>query len=146
MRLTAYSDYALRLLMLLALKRGAPATIQETAERYGISKNHLMKIVHGLGRAGVIETTRGRGGGLRLALPAAEISVGEVVRLTEEDFTLVECFDPARDRCAITPACRLKRALAEARDAFLAALDGYSLADLVARPTALRRLLDLPAR
>ena len=142
MRLMVYTDYALRLLMLLALKSGDSATIQETADRYGISKNHLMKIAHRLGQAGIIETTRGRRGGLRLARNPSQISVGDVVRLTEEDFTLVECFDPDRNQCVIASACRLKTALGEARDAFLAVLDGYTLADLVARPTALRRILD----
>ena len=141
MRLTAYTDYALRLLMLLALKRGQPATIKEAAERYGISRNHLMKVAHQLGRAGVIQTTRGRSGGLRLAQDPAEISVGAVVRITEEPFSLVECFDKERNACVITPACRLQKVLGEALDAFLAVLDGYTLADLTARPQALRRLL-----
>lgn len=145
MRLMVYTDYALRLLMLLALKGGEPATIKETADRYGISKNHLMKIAHRLGQAGILETTRGRRGGLRLARDPSRISVGEVVRLTEEEFTLVECFDPDRNQCVITSACRLKTALGEAQDAFLAVLDGYSLADLVAHPRALHRILNTDA-
>ena len=142
MRLTTYTDYALRLLMLLALKDGEAVTIKETAAQYGISKNHLMKIAHRLGQADMIETTRGRGGGLRLARDPSDITIGDIIRLTEEDFILVECFDDDRSQCIIAPACRLKSAIAEARDAFLAVLDGYSLADLVAQPRALQRLLD----
>ena len=142
MRLTTYTDYALRLLMLLALRNGEPATIKETAAQYGISKNHLMKIAHRLGQADMIETTRGRGGGLRLTRDPSDITIGAIVRLTEEDFTLVECFDSDRSNCVIAPACQLKTAIAEARDAFLAVLDGYTLADLVAHPKALQRLLN----
>ena len=145
MRLTDYTDYALRLLMLLAVSRGESATIKEVAERYGISRNHLMKIAHQLGLAGLIETTRGRGGGLRLACDPSDISVGSLARLTEEGFTLVECFDPARNEYVITHACRLRTALGEALDAFLTALDGYTLADLADRPADLHRLLNSPS-
>lgn len=141
MRMTVYTDYALRLLTLLALKDGEPTTIAEVAAGYGISRNHLMKIAHELGKAGLIATSRGRGGGLRLARPAAEIGLGAVVRLTEENFHLVECFEAGGGHCAIAPACRLQSVLAEALAAFLAVLDRYTLADLVREPKRFQGLL-----
>ena len=143
MRLTTHTDYALRVLMYLALRPGESSTIQEIAESYAISKNHLMKVVQNLGATGWIETSRGRGGGLRLAKPAEAIDLGAVVRTTEEDLGLVECFKPEENLCAITPACRLKGVFAEALEAFFRALSGYTLADLVRRPKGLARLLDL---
>ena len=143
MRLTLYSDYAMRVLMYLALRRPELCTIQEIADAYGISKNHLMKVAYQLGLSGWIETVRGRGGGLRLAREPAEVRLGDVVRATEEDFRLVECFDPDSDTCRITPACRLQGVLREAGQAFLDVLDSYTLADLIDRPRALARLLDI---
>jgi len=143
-RLTTYTDYGLRLLMYVALKGGELATIQEVADAYGISKNHLMKVAYDLGRHGYLETVRGRGGGLRLARPTERIGLGDVVRSMEEDFTLVECFAPGADGCRITRACRLKGVLGEALKAYLAVLDGYTLADLTTRNSALRGTL-LPA-
>jgi Rrf2 family nitric oxide-sensitive transcriptional repressor len=133
MRLTRYSDYSLRVLMYLAIRPGHGATIEEISTAYGISKAHLMKVVHELGRAGFLTTTRGRGGGLRLARSLDEIRVGDVVRQMEDRIDLVECFDPATSECRIERACGLRGALEEALDAFLTTLDGYSLADLVAR-------------
>jgi Rrf2 family nitric oxide-sensitive transcriptional repressor len=130
MRLTRYTDYALRTLIYLGLHEPRQSSIAEIARAYGISENHLTKVVHQLGRLGLIRTTRGRGGGLRLGRPAAEIVVGAVVRQTEDDLALVECF--ASGACAITASCRLKRALGEALAAFLGVLDGYTLADLLA--------------
>lgn len=144
MRLTLYTDYALRLLMYLALKPDALATIQEVAEAYGISRNHLMKIAQELGRGGFVETVRGRGGGLRLKTDADRIRIGDVVRATEDDFRLVECFDPTSNRCVITGPCRLRGALAEALDAYLAVLDRFTLADLVTQRTPLEDILGLP--
>ncbi len=144
MRLTMYTDYALRLLMYLAVKPDALATIQEVAEAYGISRNHLMKIAQELGRGGFVETVRGRGGGLRLRTDPASIVIGDVVRATEDDFRLVECFDPTRNRCVITGPCRLRGALAEALDAYLAVLDRFTLADLVVARTPLQDILGLP--
>ncbi len=143
MRLTVHTDYALRLLILLAAKRGEAVTVQEAAERYAISKNHLMKVAHQLGLAGWITTTRGRGGGLHLALEPEWISIGAVVRRTEQDLILVECFDRASSHCRIQPACVLSGALREALEAFLAVLDGYSLADLVQPRQDLAKLLSL---
>lgn len=142
MRLTDYTDYALRTLMYLGAHADATATIQEIADAYGISKNHLMKVVHEFGQAGYIETSRGRGGGIRLGRPAKQISIGDVVRLAEGEFTLVECFGPGGNRCVITPACRLKRVFEGALDAFMAELDRHTLADLIENRAALIRLLE----
>jgi Rrf2 family nitric oxide-sensitive transcriptional repressor len=131
MRLTAYTDYALRVLIRLALQPQRLTTIADIAKGYGISENHLMKVVHQLGVSGDVETVRGRNGGVRLAKPAASINLGAVVRRTEADMELVPCFADA-ELCAIGGACKLRTALREALAAFLAVLDRYSLADLVA--------------
>ncbi len=144
MRLTLYTDLSLRLLMFLALSPDGRGTIQSAAERYRVSRNHLMKVARQLGQSGFIETVRGRGGGLRLGKPATEIRVGDVVRTTEEDFRMVECFDASRNTCGLAPACRLKGVLGEALGAYLAALDKYTLADLTAQGPAMRQLLGLP--
>jgi Rrf2 family transcriptional regulator, nitric oxide-sensitive transcriptional repressor len=142
-QLTLYSDYSLRVLIYLAVAPERIATIEEIARSYDISKAHLTKVAHQLGRRGYVETLRGRGGGLRLARPPQEIGVGQVVRAMEENLALVECFDPARSRCAIQTACGLRPVLDEALGAFLAVLDRYTLADLVARRRRpLARLLD----
>jgi Rrf2 family nitric oxide-sensitive transcriptional repressor len=141
MRLTVYTDYALRMLMYLALKDDGLATISEIAARYRISKNHLMKVAHQLGLAGYVETVRGRSGGLRLARPVADIGLGEVVRHTEQDIALVPCFTQDAQPCAIATGCVLKRALHRASDAFFDVLDEYSLADLVKPRAPLRGLL-----
>jgi Rrf2 family nitric oxide-sensitive transcriptional repressor len=131
MRLTVYTDYALRVLMYLALKPDGLATIAEIAESYGISKNHLMKVAHQLGVAGYVETVRGRTGGLRLAKPVDAIGIGEVVRYTEPDMAIVTCFKPIDAPCVIRPCCVLRRALEKARAAFVEVLDAYTLSDLV---------------
>lgn len=141
MRLTIYTDFSLRLLMFLALKGDGLATIAEVAKAYGISKNHLMKVTHQLGLAGYIETVRGKGGGMRLARRPQDIVLGEVVRRTELDMTLVACFAPDDVSCPILPSCALRGALSRARDAFLSVLDGYTLADLVRPRATLRKLL-----
>lgn len=140
MRLTGYTDFALRVMMYIAVHSERRPTIAEIAGGYGISKNHLMKVVFDLGRAGYIETVRGKNGGLRLARPAEAIGVGELVRRTEADLALAPCLGRA-DGCVITPACRLKGVLVEARAAFFAVLDRYTLADLAREPDALRMLL-----
>ena len=143
MRLTTYSDYALRMLMYLALKEDRLATIAEIAASYDISVNHLMKVAHQLGVAGYVETVRGRGGGLRLAKPPKAIGLADVVRYTEPDMAIASCFEPLDMPCAIGSCCVLRSALSKARDAFMEVLEGYSLADL-ARPRArLARLLDI---
>jgi Rrf2 family nitric oxide-sensitive transcriptional repressor len=143
MRLTVYTDYSLRLMMYLAVKDDGLATIAEVADSYGISKNHLMKVAYQLGVAGYVETVRGRGGGLRLAKPVDAIVLGEVVRHTEPDMALVQCFHPVDAPCAIRPACVLRRALERAGQAFIEVLDGYSLADLVKPRAPLRDLLSI---
>lgn len=141
MRLTAYTDFSLRVLTYVALHPEPKPTIAEIAAAYGISRNHLMKVVLELGREGFIATVRGKKGGLRLGRPASEIGVGEVVRRTEPDMALVPCFAPVAASCVITPACRLRVVMDEARSAFLEVLDGYTLADLVADPDPLAALL-----
>lgn len=144
MRLTLHADYALRLLMLLALEPEARHTIEEVARRYGISRNHMMKVAQTLTQGGFVESLRGRGGGLRLARAPEAINLGAVVRTCEDSFALVECFDRTRNTCVVTPACGLRGPLEAALAAFLAVLDSYSLADLVSRPgtrRGMRRLL-----
>ena len=141
MKLTFYSDYSLRLLMYVSVKRDGLVTIQEVADAYGISKNHLMKVAFELGRKGFLETVRGRGGGLRLARAPDKIGVGEVVRAMEEDFTMVECFEPKTNQCVITGPCRLRGALSRALKAYLAVLDEYTLADLAGQNPVLARVL-----
>ena len=150
MRLTVYTDYALRMLMYLALKDDGLATIEEIAHSYGISKNHLMKVAHQLGVAGYVETLRGRHGGLRLGKPAKAIGLGDVVRHTEPDMAIVMCFEPVNAGCAVLPYCVLRKALERARAAFLEALDEYTLRDLVKPRASLQTMLSIapikPAR
>lgn len=142
MRLTRHTDYALRALTYLAIHtEPAPARITDIARRMGMSEDHLAKVIARLAPLGYVETIRGRIGGVRLARPASEIIIGDVVRATEDNLTLVECFDPESNRCPIAPACALAPALDEALTAFFAVLDRYSLADLTARPRALDELL-----
>jgi Rrf2 family nitric oxide-sensitive transcriptional repressor len=131
MRLTDYTDYALRVLMYVGGQTGRLVTIQEIAVNHGISKNHLTKVVHRLGLAGLIQTVRGRSGGVRLARDPSTITVGSVVRLTEPDFIMVECFDEARNTCALSPVCVLKHALGLATSAYLQELDRISLASVL---------------
>jgi Rrf2 family transcriptional regulator, nitric oxide-sensitive transcriptional repressor len=145
MRLTVYSDYSLRLLMYLAARPERLSTIPEVAKSYGISVNHLMKVAHQLGQAGYLETVRGRGGGMRLGKPAAEIILGAVLRHTEPDMDIVPCFQPDNEDCPLRRACALKIALQRARQAFLDVLDEYSIGDLVTVPGTLRSLLGLAA-
>ena len=143
MRLTVYTDYALRVLMYLALRKEGLATITEIAASYDISKNHLMKVTHQLGVAGYVETVRGRGGGLRLAKPIDAIGLGDVVRYTEPDMAIVACLKPIDSPCVIRPCCVLRRALEKARAAFMDVLDGYTLEDLVQPRGRLLGLLDI---
>jgi Rrf2 family nitric oxide-sensitive transcriptional repressor len=137
MRLTQWTDYTLRVLMYCAAcqARDQPVTITEIADSHGISRSHLTKIVHQLGTQGLLETTRGRGGGMRLSKPAADINVGAVVRQTETDFAMVECFEPGSNHCGLIGNCRLQGLLHQATDAYLAVLDATSLADLLAPPS-----------
>ncbi|MBN9007534.1 MAG: Rrf2 family transcriptional regulator [Rhizobiales bacterium] len=133
MRLTNFSDYALRVLMYAATHKDRLITIEETAEVYDISRTHLMKVANQLTRAGYLKAVRGRSGGLALAKRPERINLGDVLRITEPDFALVECFTKD-NRCVITPRCRLRGVLHEALAAFTGTLDRYTLADLILRP------------
>jgi Rrf2 family nitric oxide-sensitive transcriptional repressor len=145
MRLTVHTDYALRLLMLLAMEPDNLHTIEKIAGRYRISRNHLMKVTQTLAQGGFIESVRGRGGGLRLGRPAESVNLGAVVRVTEDGFDVVECFDHQHNACVVAPACALRGPLDEALRAFLAVLDRYTLADLVRHPGTLLRMRQLLA-
>ena len=140
MRLTRFTDYGLRTLIYLALKPDALASIAEIATAYRISESHMTKVIHALGQAGLIETLRGRHGGLRLARPAAQIGLGAVVRATEPELALVEC--QAGIDCAIEGCCRLHGIMDEAVGAVLGVLDRYTVADVAdpSRNALLRRL------
>jgi len=145
MQLTLYTDYSLRVLLYLGVNPRRMVTITDIAQSYGISRNHLVKVVHNLATQEFIHTSRGRGGGITLARPAAEINIGDVVRHTEVNFHLVECFDRERNRCPIAAACSLKNALSEAQRAFIAVLDSYTLADVVDNKEWLGDVLKVPA-
>lgn len=129
MRLTRFSDNALRCLIVLGLEPGECITVQVIATRMNMSYEHLVKIVQRLAELGYVETVRGRNGGVRLSKPADEIRLGKLVRETEENLTIVECFDPEHNTCPISPVCRLAGVLDEALSAFLAVLDQRTLAD-----------------
>jgi Rrf2 family transcriptional regulator, nitric oxide-sensitive transcriptional repressor len=131
MRLTDYTDYALRLLMYLGVHPGQIITVREIATRHGISHNHLTKIVHQLGVNGVLNTLRGRCGGICLARPPEQIMLGSVIRMTEPDFDMVDCFSNAHSTCALAGRCKLKGLLAEATGAYLARLDTVPLSALL---------------
>ena len=133
MRLTDFSDYALRVLMFAAANGDRLITIEETAEIYGISRAHLMKVVNLLTRSGFLKSVRGRFGGVTLARSPEQINLGDVLRATEPDFALVECFRKDNN-CLITPCCRLRGILHEALAAFTATVDRYTLADLMLNP------------
>lgn len=147
MQLSQFTDYALRALILTALNTDRRTTIDEVATAYGISKEHVRKVVHQLSKLGFLQATRGRGGGIRLGMPAEDIRVGDVVRGTETNFAIAECLRAdscgpgAGGGCPIDGACRLTGMLRAAANAFLAELDRYSLADVAAnRPALLQRL------
>lgn len=148
MRLTDYTDYSLRVMLFLAVRGEGLTTIQEISDAYHVSKNHLMKVVQQLGELGWVETVRGRNGGLRLSARSMTLTVGEVVRATENDFALVGCFAGAqgaepRDHCVIQPQCRLKGVFAAARDAFFAELDRHTIAELAQPASQLAALLGI---
>jgi Rrf2 family transcriptional regulator, nitric oxide-sensitive transcriptional repressor len=146
MRLTDYTDYSLRVMLYLAVRPEGLATIQEISDAYGISKNHLMKVVQQLGELGWVETIRGRHGGLRLGAHTPMLSIGEVVRKTENDFSIVGCFadeTEAHRHCVIQSQCQLKGIFAAARDAFLAELDRHTIGDLASPADELAGLLGI---
>jgi Rrf2 family transcriptional regulator, nitric oxide-sensitive transcriptional repressor len=130
MQITSYTDYALRVLIYLAKTPDRQATITEIAEFFDISRNHLVKVVHQLGSKGFVKTTRGKGGGLALQRTPELISIGEVVRVMENHFNWVECFDPAKQHCRLLPHCALKQLFARAGNAYLEVLDKTTLADI----------------
>jgi Rrf2 family nitric oxide-sensitive transcriptional repressor len=144
LKLTTFTDYSLRVLMYVAAAPDGRATIAEVAEAYGISENHLVKVAHFLGAEGLLETTRGRGGGLKLARPASQIRVGHVVKLTENE-AVVECFEDHAN-CAIARVCRLSGVLAKAMAAFHRVLDETTLEDVVANRNGLHAILHGPVR
>ncbi len=141
MHLTLHADYSLRVLLYLAARPGGLVSTQEVSEAYGISKNHLVRVVQALGKEGFVEVRPGRTGGITLARQPADITLGQVFRITEPDFHLVECFNKEENTCPISPACGLKGVLYEAREAFLGVLDKYTLADVMKRSR--RNLTDL---
>ncbi|MCG5052960.1 MAG: Rrf2 family transcriptional regulator [Myxococcales bacterium] len=133
MQLTLFSDYSLRVALYLAMHPDERVTLDEISAAYGISRNHLVKVVQRLVELEVVASVRGRGGGLRLAKAPAELNVGALVRATEPHFNIVECFDPETNTCPIDPVCGLKGVLRKAEKAFLAQLDAHSLADFLPR-------------
>jgi Rrf2 family nitric oxide-sensitive transcriptional repressor len=146
LKLTTFTDYSLRVLISVATAAEGRTTIAEIARAYGISEHHVVKVAHLLGRAGFLANTRGRGGGLSLARPAAAIRVGDVVRAAEGDERCVDCEDPVRGRCAIAGCCRLAGVLEEAMAAFHEVLDNYTLEDLLRGPRHSRMVAILHPR
>lgn len=141
MKLTAFTDYSLRVLIYLAAQPRKRATIAEIAISFDVSENHLTKVVHLLGKNGWLANVRGKGGGLELAMPPELVGVGAVVRQTEGAAVVAECFSDEDNHCAITRICRLRGVLGEAVEAFYAVLDRYTLADLVQNRQALAKVL-----
>lgn len=132
MRLTQWTDYTLRVLMYCATHTERLVTVAELADKHRLSRNHLMKIVTDLGRRGLLETTRGRGGGVRLLEKPDQIRIGDVVRAAETDFRLVECFDADTNQCTLSASCRLKGVFNAALQAYFRELDAKTLADIIA--------------
>ena len=146
MQLTQYTDFGLRTLIALAINPGERLTVTEISSAYGISRNHLVKVVARLAELGYVETVRGKGGGVRLARAPGGIRLGEVVRNMEAELGVVECLEADGGKCVITPACRLKSVLRDATDRFLDCLDEYTLADAVKPRAPMARLLGIPVR
>ncbi|WP_319533695.1 Rrf2 family transcriptional regulator [uncultured Cohaesibacter sp.] len=143
MRLTQHSNYAMRLLMYCALKPDQPVRLAEIAEAYAISGHHLNKIAQRLAHIGVIHAIRGRNGGIRLAKEPQDINVGDILRQTEENLQIVECFSEKTNTCPLIHECRFRTLLQDALDAFLKVLDAHTLEDLIAHPECLKPLLGL---
>jgi Rrf2 family transcriptional regulator, nitric oxide-sensitive transcriptional repressor len=146
MQLTQYTDYALRILIALGLNAGEKLTVTDIASAYGISRNHLVKVVARLAESGYVETLRGKGGGMRLARAPREIRLGTVVRDMEAELGVVECLTEAGGHCVIARVCKLKGLLHEATGAFLEALDQHTLEDVLRQPQPVSRLLHIPVR
>ena len=141
MRLTNYTDYSMTVLIYLGIHQGQLSTAQEISEHYDISRNHLSKIVHQLSKLGYIDSFKGAGGGIKLARDPSKINLGELVKKTEPDFNLVECFNPETDNCRISSVCKLKIILEESSRAFLENMGQYSLADILKNKRALKRVI-----
>ena len=145
MQLTKFSDYSLRALIAAALRNPELVTIPELAVMYDISEDHVRKVMHQLACHGFLESVRGRSGGFRLGRPAEKITIGQIIRTTEPEFRIVECFKPSSGQCRLEAGCELKPILREALEAFLAVLDRYTLADLVRRDRRIAALLGIEA-
>jgi Rrf2 family nitric oxide-sensitive transcriptional repressor len=145
-KLTTFTDYCLRVLMFVATAPQERATIAEVAKAFSISENHVVKVVHLLGREGFLANTRGRGGGLRLAREPRDLNIGRLVRTTEGAAAPAECFDSSAPACAIAGSCRLSGVLARAVAAFYAVLDETSLQDIVENRAVLQAILHQPRR
>ena len=145
MRVSKFTDYSLRVMILAAIRYPEMVKIEDASKSFKISRNLMITIIHRLGRGGFLKTQRGRSGGFTLARPADGISIADIVRFGEQGVALVECFDAARNTCVITPHCRLRGVLAEARRAFFAVLGKYTVADASANPEALLEQLRLSA-
>ncbi|MFQ3229518.1 RrF2 family transcriptional regulator [Reinekea sp.] len=130
MNITRFTDYSLRVLIYLAVNENRPCTINDIALSYGISKNHLMKVVQGLSQKDFVLATRGKNGGIRLNRPPEQINIGKLVRSMEDGSKMVECFG-ANNQCVITPSCQMKNIFVEAQDSFYSTLEKYTLADLI---------------
>ena len=144
MQLKKYTDYALRVLILTGMKSNEErASIKEISETFSISQHHLGKIVFELNRQGLIETFRGKNGGIRLAKAPKDINVGKIVRDLEQDFDLLECFNKDTNHCILSPACKLKHVLHDALEAFFKVLDQYTLEDLIVNDKELMTLMGL---
>jgi Rrf2 family transcriptional regulator, nitric oxide-sensitive transcriptional repressor len=141
MQLRAYSDYSIRVLMYAGLQAPERVTVDEVAAVFAISRHHLVKVVHELGRRGYLDTQRGIGGGFTLGRSSEEIQLGDIVRLGEQTETVIGCIDRKDQQCRLFPACRLKQVLDEAAHSFFAVLDQYSLADLIKQSKDMRAAL-----
>lgn len=144
MRLTTFTDYCLRVLTYVGTKNDGPSTIDEIANHYEISRNHVMKVVLRLGQCGYLITSRGKGGGMRLGIAPEDINLGALIRQVETDTILVECFECGGGNCRIATACAMRPILHEAIEAFFSVLDRYTMADLLVPKSDLARLLALP--
>ncbi|MCC3862246.1 RrF2 family transcriptional regulator [Pseudemcibacter aquimaris] len=140
MRLTSFTDYSVRVLTYVAKKNGELASIREVSEVYGISSNHLMKVIHHLGKGDYLETIRGKNGGFRLAKEPKDINIGELIKYTEEDMTLVECLGNKEGRCLLQEECNFSNVMQEALDAFMGTINKYTLADLIKGATPINFL------
>ncbi|WP_372654234.1 Rrf2 family transcriptional regulator [Halobacteriovorax sp.] len=141
MKLTTYTDYSIRVLIYLGINEDRICTSSEISESYNISKNHLSKVIHQLSKLSLIDSFKGASGGIKLALSPEEINIGKLVRQTEPDFHIVECFAPSTNKCKISPSCKLKQILNESTSSFLNNLDKYTLKDILSNSSRLEKLI-----